>query len=175
MNTKQLALASVVIFSSYAFTACNSGTGEENMEDSTAMEMETTESMSYIDLNTGQPVEVKWDDDNTNAMNAVTNDPLAFYVDMNTLDTFYGRTGTIVNNAILRTEEGKYELDENKVKWDGGDLKIKYADGSKLKVDEDGDRKFKSGDGDLKIKQKDGEVKVKKDGEVVHKTEGYNK
>lgn len=178
MKSKKWTVAGLLVLSALGFQACNSGSGEGDATDTTATVTDveaTTTTASYVDLGTGQTVEVRFDENNRNAINLATNEPLEFYVDANTLDTFYGKTGTVVNNAIWRTEEGKYKLDDNKVKWDGDDLKIKYADGSKLKTDEDGDRKFKSENGDLKIKQKDGEVKVKKDGEVIHKTEGYNK
>ncbi len=64
----------------------------------------------------------------------MTNEPVEFYVDMNTRDTIYGRGRYVVNNYIVRSNDGMYRLDASKIKMDKDDIKIK--DGSKkLKMD----------------------------------------
>ena len=57
-----------------------------------------------------------------------------------------------MNQAIMKAD-GKWMLDETKIKRDGDNIKIKYADGSKVKMEE----------GDLKIKSDDGKIKVDED------------
>ena len=57
----------------------------------------------------------------------------------------------MVNGHVVKTSEGKYDIDD--------EYKIKYGD-YKKKVDGD---EVKIKDGDTKIKIEDGEKKVKKD------------
>jgi lipopolysaccharide export system protein LptA len=163
------------------FAACNS----ESSKDETAMDSTTatadgniaanttttrTFDGTYTDLSTGRSVQVRRDEANGYMVDAATGQPIEFFVDMSTRDTFYGKTGTVVNNAIL-ADHGTYKLDESKVKWEGDELKIKYADGSKEKVDGD-EYKYKDGDSKMKVdgdeaKYKDENVKVKVEGDEV--------
>ncbi|WP_207496718.1 hypothetical protein [Aridibaculum aurantiacum] len=142
----------------------------------------------FVDLNSGQKITVEKDQEKGYMVNADTRKAVYLYVDPETRDTFYGRTGRVVNNNITRDGSGmfRYTGDEDYVYKNGdykvkaeadGDLKVKDGD-YKLKVDEDGDMKVKDGDykkkveadgdmkikdGDTKVKVDDGKVKVKKD------------
>ena len=62
-----------------------------------------------------------------------------------------GATGDVVNGNVVKTSDGKYDIDD--------EYKIKYGD-YKMKVDGD---EVKIKDGDTKTKIEDGEKKVKKD------------
>ena len=121
----------------------------------------------YIDLESGNRVEVEKDSETGYMVNAETHKPLYIYVDTKTNDTIYGRTGNVVNGKVA-LNNGKWEYDAD------GDFK--YTDGDyKLKVEADGDYKIKDGDykkkvetdGDIKIK--DGYTKIKIDGETGEK------
>lgn len=112
---------------------------------------------SYVDLSTGKTVKLTRNETDGTIMNMETSQPVEFYVDMSTHDTFYAKTGTVVNYALLQ-EEGKYKLDDAKIKWEGDELKIKNADGSKEKITDD-EYKYKSDD--VKIKETEDETKIK--------------
>lgn len=128
----------------------------------------------YIDLNTNQPVELIWDEENNRALNKANNQPVEIYVNTATRDTIYG-PGYIVNHHVIRTDNGNWTLDDTKIKRDGDELKIK-KDGMKFKM-EDGEWKMKTDDGkiksdgdELKIKTDDGKIKVD-DGETKVKSD----
>jgi len=122
----------------------------------------------YVDLESGNRIETVEKDAETGFMvDAETRKPLYIYVDTETNDTLYGRTGNVINGKIA-SDNGKWKYDED------GDYK--YTDGDyKLKVEADGDYKIKDGeykkkvdaDGDIKIK--DGDNKIKIDGETGEK------
>ena len=76
----------------------------------------------------------------------------------NSGDTLY-QTGIVVNHAIMRAD-GKWMLDDTKIKRDGDQIKIKFPDGDKIKVDGD---EMKSKDEDGKIKVDGDSIKVKSD------------
>ena len=78
---------------------------------------------------------------------------------MNTMDTFFGKTNQVVNNALIH-EGDDWEVDEAKIKIDEDEMKVKNPDGSKMKVDED-ETKVKNPDGS-KTKTEDGETKIKR-------------
>jgi len=105
----------------------------------------------YYDLTAGESVELKKDEKTGRMINAETNKPVYIYVDRETKDTIYGATGDVVNGHVVKTSDGKYDIDD--------EYKIKYGD-YKKKVDGD---EVKIKDGDTKIKIEDGEKKVKKD------------
>jgi hypothetical protein len=102
----------------------------------------------YFDLNTGQPVELYYDPKARRTYSVMTNEPVEFYIDMSTGDTVYGRGRYIVNNYIIRSDDGMYKLDANKIKMDKDDIKIK-----------DGNKKFKMDKSDMKMKGPDGKMK----------------
>ncbi|MBA2500388.1 MAG: hypothetical protein H0V30_11735 [Chitinophagaceae bacterium] len=141
---------------------------------STEMSGSMSTTSNYVDLNTNQPVELIWDDENDRAINRATNQPVELYINTATRDTIYG-PGYIVNNHIIRTNTGNWLLDETKIKREGDELKIK-KDGMKFKM-EDGEWKMKTDDGkiksdgdELKIKSEDGKIKVE-DGKTKIKSD----
>jgi hypothetical protein len=158
---KKLMIPALAI-ATLSFAACNNSSETETTSTDTVSTSTTVApaATQYVDLNTGNPVEMK-KDESGHMVSMATGEPVEFYVDMNTRDTFYGKTGTVVNNAIMRSKDDtKYELDGAKAKWDGNELKIEYADGSKVKADED-EYKYKSGDGKTKVKIDGDDKKIK--------------
>ena len=144
---------------STAVVACNSKNDKDGDTDTTMMsessEMTTTSTAqvapgSYTNLNTGKTVYIVVDPTTGWAVDSITKVPVEFYIDT-TGDTLF-QTGVVVNHAIMKTD-GKWMLDETKIKRDGDDIKIKYSDGSKVKMDDE----------DLKIKGEEGKVKVDDD------------
>lgn len=109
--------------------------------DTTAMHRTDTTSHHYVDLSTGQPVDLYYDPKSRRTYSSVTNQPVEFYVDMATGDTIYGRGRYVVNNYIVRSNDGMYRLDAAKVKIDKDDVKIK-----------DGNKKFKMDKSEMKMK-----------------------
>jgi len=105
----------------------------------------------YYDLTAGKYINLEKDEKTGRMINTETNEPVYIYVDTETKDTIYGATGDVVNGHVVKTSDGKYEIDD--------EYKIKYGD-YKKKVDGD---EVKIKDGDTKIKIEDGEKKVKKD------------
>jgi hypothetical protein len=101
----------------------------------------------YLDLRTGQPVELYYDPKARRTYSSM-NEPVEFYVDMSSGDTIYGRGRYVVNNYIIRSEDGMYKLDANKIKIDKDEIKIK-----------DGSKKFKMDKSDMKMKGSDGKMK----------------
>ncbi len=115
----------------------------------------------YIDLETGKRIDVVKDDANGEMINAETKQPVVIYVDTQTKDTIYGRSGKVINNHVIKTDDGKYKYVSN----DNEQVKIKSdEDGDyKRKVEKDGDVKIKDGDTKIKIDGKTGEKTIKKD------------
>ncbi len=141
---------------------------------------------TYVDLNSGDSIQVIVDPETGYAINSETQKPVYLYVD-NDRDTIF-TTGAVVNNKITRVNDDYFEVDETKISVDDKDVTIKYADYKKkfdgddykikgddykLKVEGDGDMKLKDGDykkkvsedGDIKIKDGDSKTKIE-DGEV---------
>ena len=65
-----------------------------------------------------------------------SNNPVDFYVDMNTRDTFSGRSGEVVNNALIHGDDGSWSVDETKIKMEDDEYKSKTGD-TKVKVEDD--------------------------------------
>ena len=105
----------------------------------------------YYDLTAGKYINLEKDEKTGRMVSTETHEPVYIYVDTETKDTIYGATGDVVNGHVVKTSEGKYDIDD--------EYKIKYGD-YKKKVDGD---EVKIKDGDTKIKIEDGEKKVKKD------------
>jgi len=146
---------------------------------------------TYVDLNSGDSIQVIADPVTGYAINSETQKPVYLYVN-NNRDTIF-TTGAVVNNKIVRVNDDYFEVDDTKVtvdvddedvtikyadykkKFDGDDYKVKGED-YKLKVEGDGDSKLKNGDykkkvdedGDVKIKDGDSKIKIE-DGEVKRK------
>lgn len=133
-----------------------------------------TRKVVYYDLQTKAPVEVTQDEKSHQYVEVSTHKPLTFYYDPVSQDTFDVR-GRLVNNALVLTD-GKYKVDEAKVKSDEDAFKIKTEE-MKMKVESDGDMKMKTDDkkvksdedtykektDDSKLKVKDDKVKIKED------------
>lgn len=109
--------------------------------DTVQMAMKDTSTLRYVDLSTGQPIDLYYDAKTRRTYSSVTNEPVEFYVDMNTGDTVYGRGRYIVNSYIVKATDGKYRLDAGKIKMDKDDLKLK-----------DGSKKFKMDQSSMKMK-----------------------
>lgn len=163
MKTSFKILSLAVI--STAVIACNNKGADDGNTDTTMMsessEMTTTTTAqvvpgSYKDLTTGKTVYIIADPQTGWAIDSISRVPVEFYIDNNSGDTLF-QTGLVVNNAIMKAD-GKWTLDETKIKRDGNDVKIKYSDGSKVKMDGE-DVKIKTDDG--KIKMDDDTIKVK--------------
>ncbi len=115
-----------------------------------AVDNAQTNNTKYVDLKTGQPVDLYYDSKKKKTYSASNDEPVDLYVNVATGDTIYGEGRFVVNNYIVKTEDGKFKLDNKKVKIDGDEIKIK-----------EGDKKFKIEDGEMKIK--DGDTKLKAD------------
>lgn len=183
---KKTFLTSVAALAIMGFAACNNEKTEETTMSDTvnaggvsdvsgsrvSMRQAPDPNGSYVDLKTGKPVKLKRDDNYGYVVNLETNEPVEFYVDMNLQDTFYGKTGDVVNNALTRDNAGIYELDDSKVEWDGDNMKIKNDDGSKEKL---GDEEYKYKDDDVKMKSTNDETKYKSGDVKVKTTEDETK
>jgi hypothetical protein len=115
------------------------------------------ENASYVDLKSGKTIKVKRNQQTGKYINSETNEPLMYYINPATADTF-DVDGRVVNNALVKGAEG-YTVDETKISTDNGKLKvqgdgdIKAKEGDvKAKIETDGDMKLKSGDSKEKIK-----------------------
>jgi hypothetical protein len=144
-------------------------------EQPAAVDNAQTNNTKYVDLNSGQPVDLYYDSKKKKTYSANNDQPVDLYVNVATGDTVYGEGRYVVNDYIVKTEDGKYKLDNKKIKIDGDEIKIKEGN-KKFKI-EDGEMKIKDGDTklkadadeskmkteDMKTKTEDGETKTKKD------------
>lgn len=152
-------------------TTTDATTADMDMDATTSGTVAQVEPGTYVDLNTGKEVYIVRDEATGYATDSIAKVPVEFYVNTSTNDTLF-RTGMVVNNMLIE-EEGKWKLDETKVKIDGDEIKIKDGD-SKVKVDgeeskvKDGDYKKKVDGDDVKIKDGDSKTKIE-DGEVKTK------
>ena len=160
---KQLIVLSFASLTMFGLAACNNTEdGDTESSDSTSLTT-TTEmdagtsaggSSSYIDLRSGKSVRK---DEMTGRYVDESNNPVDFYVDVNTRDTFYGTTGQVVNNALIHEDDGNWRVDDAKIKVDGDEIKVKSGD-DKLKID---GNDYKEKSGDTKVKSDGDETKVK--------------
>ena len=129
---------------------------------------------TYVDLNTGETISVYYDTLKWVTVNKVTTMPVDWYVikytDRADYDTVHGVSGIIANGMVVKTDAG-WAFDDNKVKWDGNELKMKDRYGRKVKWEagemkiKDWNSKYKSEKGDdTKFKQEWDKVKWKEDG-----------
>ena len=118
----------------------------------------------YVDLTTGQSIELTKDETSGIMVNAETKKAPYIYVDTKKHDTIYGKTGKVINGHVIKGEDQKYVYDEDeklKIEESGA---VKYKDGDyKVEVEKDGDMKIKNGDTKTKIDGETGEKKTKKD------------
>ena len=115
----------------------------------------SNEKGAYLDLRTGEKINIEKDPATGYWVNADTKEPVYIYVDSKKNDTIYGRTGNVINGHVVKYETIYwYDQDE--------DYKAKFGD-YKRKVDDDGDVKIKTDDKKIKIDGETGEKKVKND------------
>ncbi len=98
----------------------------------------------YRDLQTGDSIELFYNNRERKAYNLKDKKPVNFYVNELTGDTVYGR-GRIIVNGYLVNDGGTWGWDTTRVK-----------------VEPDGEIKIK--DGDKKVKLDEGKIKIKEDG-----------
>jgi hypothetical protein len=84
--------------------------------------------MTYYDLYSGTPVDIYYDTVRYVTLNRKTRMPVDYYV-INNEDTVEGVTGLIVNNMLIKSPEGKYKLDPNKVVIMGDELRVMNPEG----------------------------------------------
>ena len=139
--------------------------------------MGTNSSGNYVDLATGKPLTK---DPKTGLYVDEAGRPVEFFVDINSKDTFYSRTGQNVNNALVQ-EHGKWKIGNTKIVSEGDEMKIRTPNGrvkvendeakakdvnTKLKVEDDGikmkgkDSKLKTDDDQMKAKGPHGKEKI---------------
>ncbi len=133
-----------------------------------------TQQSRYIDPNTGEGLALEKDEASGLLVDTATGEPVDIYVDTETRDTVWGKTGKVINGKIRREKaEGDtyvYIYDEPAVQQaseDKGDeasgaYEIKDGD-YKKEVEKDGDIKIKDGNKKIKIDGETGERKVKYD------------
>ncbi len=168
-----------IVISALVLGACNNNKDKTAHADSTrsmsadndmmTVVKPTVKSGKYVNLTSGSEVYIMPDPVTGIAIDSTTQLPVEFYYDPITLDTLY-QNGLKVNHMLVNLGEGKYKLDDMKIKIDGDEIKIK-TDSSKLKVDND-TYKMKSGDNKIKVtddvaKQKDANGKVKVEDDEV--------
>ena len=150
----------------FLVTACNSSNetkedAKDSVNDAQSIEIISAsqpkvEAGRYVNLMSGEEVDIIRDSTIGIAIDRETQMPVMFYYDPVSLDTMY-QNGMVVNHLLIKEGEGKYKLDDTKVKIDGDEIKIR-SDSSKLKINS-GKLKMKSGDD--KVKLDHGEMKVK--------------
>lgn len=130
-----------------------------------AVQAQVAPKYTIVDLYTGETIAVYYDTVKWRTINVATTSPVDYYVISyeNSLikDTVHGVTGLIVNNLIWKDTEGKWQFDENRVKWDGDELKMKDKYGRKVKWEK----------GDLKIKDWNSKYKSEKGDDTKYKEE----
>ncbi|WP_207428992.1 hypothetical protein [Pedobacter sp. SYSU D00535] len=158
---KTLKIVGLMVVSS--LFACSSASNDNAGTDSAATnstgDMQVS-GASYVNLKTGEPVTIVRDEEKGYYVYSDSREPIEndlLFVDVNSRDTLYGRTGVVVNTAI-KSNGGTYTLDETRIERDGEEIKVKTADG-KLKIDGE-EMKYKEGE-DNKIKVDGEESKVK--------------
>jgi len=96
---------------------------------------------SYRDLNTGETINIWYDAVGLRTLNKKTGALVEFYINTQSNDTVVGRGKFIVNGYIVKGNDDKWKLDDEKITRDGDDIKIKA-----------GNQKFKIDEGEIKVK-----------------------
>ncbi|HUR64770.1 MAG TPA: hypothetical protein VMZ03_00335 [Chitinophagaceae bacterium] len=119
---------------------------------------------AYLDLRSGERVEVEKDPVTGVWLNADTKEPLYLYVDTKKKDTIYGQTGAVVNGHVVESGDAYwYDADLEDEAYKDEAYKIKRGDDFKMEVEKDGDVTIKNGNKKTKIDGETGEKKVKYD------------
>lgn len=168
MKTSLMLLAAT---SAFAWASCSSTTSEGSDNDTTvvmnmdapaagtrSVRTQLSESDSYIDLRTGQPLRIRMGE--TGLYTAETGD-LDLYVNTTTGDTFYRGEAYPVSGHVMRDAGGAYSIDQMwfDTEYSGGNMSS--ASGAELPVTGDAEKVRTEEDGDYKMKNKDGDVKEK--------------
>jgi len=111
----------------------------------------------FKNLASGEKVYIIKDSISGEAIDSITREPVLLYVNLDTKDTIYGKTGQIVNNSVIRTEDGAYLVDETKLQINGNEINIGNGD-VKIKVDGD-EMKIKTDEKKIKIDGNEKKVK----------------
>ena len=111
----------------------------------------------YVDLRTGNKVELVKDEKSGLMVNAATKEPVYIYVDTNENDTIYGKTGEVINGHLVVNDNNEYVYEKDFTPYE-----VK-GDDYKVEVEKDGDIKIKDGNSKIKVDGETGEKKVKKD------------
>src|SRR5688572_14913719 len=115
----------------------------------------------YVDLRTGEKIEVEKDPQTGIWVDAATKKPVYIYVDTKNNDTIYGKTGAVINGRVV-TRDNVYWYDADLDNTNNNSFETKSGD-YKMEVEKDGDVKIKNGDQKIKIDGETGEKKVKND------------
>lgn len=122
----------------------------------------------YRDLNTRETIDIWYDRVGMRTLNKKSGESVEFYINTSTNDTVFGRGRFIVNNYVIKGDDGKWKLDDGKVKVDGDELKVKVGDqkfkidGDEIKIKGNGIKAKSEGD-DVKVKTRDGKAKYEDD------------
>jgi hypothetical protein len=130
-------------------SSSTSATGSEMSSATSTSTINIRPDASYVDLKSGKQVKLRVDTTTNYVVNVETNEPIYYYIDPSTSDTF-DRGGQNVSNALIRGSDGNYTVDESRLKMkmqSDGDIKTKDEAGNKTKVETDGKIKNKSADG----------------------------
>lgn len=164
---KTILLGSAILFGALAHYSCNKANAR------------------YIDLETGEAVELKEDKETGLMVDEESGEPIKIYVDTKRRDTIWGLTGEVINGKLVQAEAGKWKYEgedgeykaerekdgdykikageDVKVKYDDGEYKIKHGEHYKKEVEKDGDVTIKDGNRKIKIDGETGKRKVKVD------------
>ncbi|GEO12243.1 hypothetical protein [Segetibacter aerophilus] len=129
MKKKFLALGTMCFL--VAMVACNNGesttttdsttvstgssqTSNDEVAASQNIRVQLDPSVSYVDLKTGKPVKLRVDTVTRYIVNEVSNEPVTYYINPATSDTFDAR-GRLVNRALVRSSDGDYTIDETRL------------------------------------------------------------
>jgi len=118
--------------------------------------------VKYIDLKTHKQVSVTIDTTLGQIVNTENNQPIDLFIEPTTHDTIYGPTGTVVNNYIIRSDNGDLNVDTAKMNsapaTDADAMNSNPADHNGNYKEKDRDNKRKVKTDDYKLKEKNGEV-----------------
>ena len=142
-------------------------TTTEQLPSSTIRTVQLNPNTSYVDLTTGKSVQLRVDTVTKYIINEVTKQPVMFYIDPSTRDTF-DRQGRLVNRALRRGTSGDYTIDESLL-TSGNDAGTDEASSSSdtgtmsVTTGTTGNSKEKIKDDKYKYKDDNSKVKVKED------------
>lgn len=121
----------------------------------------------YIDLSTGQSVELVKHQGNGMMLDVKTQRPVYLYINNQTGDTMYGRTAAVVNGKLTKSSTGAFMFeDEDGYIYKDGEYRMK------TEADSAGYRRKMQSDGDVKVKYDGYKRKVESDGDVKEKETG---